>query len=109
MDVRGFNTTVTGNNIYTFDKEKPTRLRITGSNAVVTANVFENVVIEVNDATGRNLPILIKDNLMTHSTIEHQKGNLITNKTQSDGLHTESPIRPPTTPKPIPKNEASQS
>jgi hypothetical protein len=78
MDVRGFHTTITGNNIYTFDKENPTRLRITGSNAVITGNAFENVIIEVNDQTDRNLPIILKNNLMTNAAIDHKKGNLVT-------------------------------
>jgi len=32
----------------------------------------------VNDKTDENKPIVIKDNIMENSVIDHQKGNLVT-------------------------------
>ena len=75
MDVRGTETTITGNNIFTFDPAKPTR--ITAGNAVVSANVLENAVIEVDDQTGANLPIEIQGNILRNSQIAHRNGNLV--------------------------------
>lgn len=77
MDIRGTETTITGNNIHTFDSAKRTRLRLSAGNAVVSANVLENAVIEVDDQTGANLPIHIQANILRHSQIVHRKGNVI--------------------------------
>lgn len=77
MDVRGTETTITGNNIHTFDSAKPTRLRLTAGGAVISANVLEKVVIEVDDQTGANQPILIQANVLQNSQVVHRKGNLI--------------------------------
>lgn len=77
MDVRGTETTITGNNIFTFDPSRPTRIRITAGNAVVSANVLENVVIEVDDQTGANLPIEVQGNILRNSQIAHRNGNLV--------------------------------
>ena len=77
MDIRGTETTVTGNNIQTSDPAKPTRLRITAGNAIVSANVLENSVIEVDDQTGSNQPIILQANVLQNSQIIHRKGNLV--------------------------------
>ena len=45
---------------------------------IVTGNVLENVIIEVDDQTGGDKPIIIRDNVMHNSTIEHKQGNLLT-------------------------------
>lgn len=76
MDVRGFAATVTGNTIQWHDASNRLPLWLTGANILVTGNYFENVTLLVNDQTGTNKPILIKDNLMENSVIAHQKGNL---------------------------------
>ena len=76
MDVRGTETTITGNNIYTSDPASPTRLRISAGNAVVSANVFENVVIEVDDATSDALPILLESNIMKNTEVIVREENV---------------------------------
>jgi hypothetical protein len=77
LDVRGTETTITGNNIHSFDPAKPMRLRLAAGNAVVSANVLESAVIEVDDQTGANQPILIQANVLQNSPIVHRKGNVI--------------------------------
>jgi len=69
MDIRGTETTITANNIHTFDPAKPTRLRITAGNAVVSANVLEHALIEVEDQTGANQPIMIEANVLQNAQI----------------------------------------
>lgn len=76
MDLRGFGAVVTGNNIHTSSDDSPLRLVIAGGNTLVTGNCFENVVIEVNDKTGANKPIVINNNLMEKSRIDHKAGRL---------------------------------
>ena len=77
MEMRGFMATVTGNAVYTPDPKKRTRLRITGTSTVVTGNVLQNVIIEIHDQTGTDKPIIVRDNIMDNSTIEHKKGRLL--------------------------------
>ena len=76
MDVRGTETTVTGNNIYTSDSASRTRLRITAGNAVVSGNVLENAVIEVEDETSALLPILLQGNVLHNSQVVVRKGDV---------------------------------
>jgi hypothetical protein len=76
MDIRGTATVVTGNSVYTANAAEPLRLKISAGNAVVTGNVFENVIIEVNDETTAQKPIIIEHNIMENSVVEHKKGNL---------------------------------
>ncbi len=78
MDIRGFGAVVTGNNIHTAAADAPLRLMIAGGNTLVTGNCFENVVIEVDDKTGENKPIVINNNLMEQSRVEHKAGRLFT-------------------------------
>lgn len=75
MDIRGTETAITGNSVFNAN-EAPLPLHITAGNAVVTGNVFENVTLVVADETDAQRPILIKDNIMENSTVEHQRGNL---------------------------------
>lgn len=75
MDVRGTETAITGNAIHN-ENDAPLPLYLTAGNAVVTGNVFENVTLVVDDQTDAQKPILIKDNIMEKSTVEHQRGNL---------------------------------
>jgi len=77
MDVRGTETTITGNNLHTADSANPARLRLAAGNAVVSANVLENVVIEVDDQTDADLPIVIQANVLQNSPIVHRKGKLL--------------------------------
>jgi len=84
MDVRGTETTITGNNIHTFASGKPTRLRLAAGNAVVSANVLENAVIEVDDQTGANQPIMVHANVLQNSQVARRKGNLISTPKQAE-------------------------
>ena len=76
-DVRGTGAAVTGNAVHTSDAKNRLPLWITGGNTFVTGNLFENVTLVVNDKTDENKPIVIKDNIMENSVIDHQKGNLV--------------------------------
>ena len=76
MDIRGTETTITGNNIYTFDPARPTRLRIAAGNAIVSANVLENAVVEVDDQTGADQPIMLEANVLQNSEIVLRKGKV---------------------------------
>jgi hypothetical protein len=76
MDIRGTETTVTGNTISTPDPVVPTQIRFTAGNAVFSSNVLENTVVEIDDQTASPGPIIIGDNIMTGSKISFRKGNL---------------------------------
>lgn len=76
MDIRGTATAVSGNSIYTANTAQRLRLKISAGNAIVTGNVFENVVVEVDDETAAHKPIIIEHNIMENSMVEHKKGNL---------------------------------
>lgn len=76
MDVRGTESTITGNNLQALVSTNATRLRLTAGNAVVTANVLENIVIEVDDQTGADKPILIHGNILQNSKVIRRKGNI---------------------------------
>lgn len=76
MDVRGDGAAVTGNCIHSENNER-LPLWITGGNTLVTGNLFENVTLVINDKTGRNLPIVVNNNILHNSEVDHQSGNLI--------------------------------
>lgn len=76
MDVRGFGTSITGNVIQGRDAQERLPLWLTGAGMVVTGNQFENVTLIVNDQTGTKRPILIRDNGMENTVVEHKQGNL---------------------------------
>jgi hypothetical protein len=75
MEIRGIGASVTGNAIHSAN-DQPLPLRITGGNTLVTNNIMENVAIVVDDAGEENYPIVVKDNIMEGSRIEHIRGNL---------------------------------
>lgn len=75
MDIRGTETSITGNTVHN-ENDAPLPLYITAGNAVVTGNVFENVTLVVDDETDAQKPILIKDNIMDESSMEHRRGNV---------------------------------
>lgn len=77
MDVRGFDTSITGNVIRGWDEAKRLPLWLTGAGMAVTGNHFQNVELIVNDQTGTNRPILIQGNVMENSGVSHEVGNLI--------------------------------
>ena len=74
----GLGAVVTGNSIHASDAKERIRLRITGGNTVLTGNLFENVIIEVDDKTGKKKPIVVRGNVLENSTIEHKQGKLVT-------------------------------
>ncbi len=77
MDVRGFDTSITGNVIRGRDEAERLPMWLTGAGMAVTGNHFQNVELIVNDQTGTNRPILIRGNVMENSGISHEVGNLI--------------------------------
>ena len=77
MDVRGFDTSITGNVIRGRDEAERLPLWLTGAGMAVTGNHFQNVELIVNDQTGTNRPILIRGNVMENSEVSHEVGNLI--------------------------------
>ncbi|NUN98212.1 MAG: right-handed parallel beta-helix repeat-containing protein, partial [Candidatus Omnitrophica bacterium] len=81
MDIRGEGAAVTGNCVHSASPEAPVRIHIGAGNTVLTGNVLENVRIEVEDQTGSNKPILIRNNILENSRIEHTQGNLIAEET----------------------------
>jgi len=86
IDVRGTETTITGNNLQALSSTNTTRIRLSAGNAVVTGNVLENVVIEVNDQTGADNPILIHGNVLQNSRVVRRKGNVIESPHKQEGL-----------------------
>lgn len=78
MDIRGTMATITGNVIYTHPENEPMRLKITGGHTIVTGNTLENVVIDVDDTTGGDKPIIVRNNIMHNASIAHRRGLLIT-------------------------------
>lgn len=80
MDIRGTQATVTGNLIHTHEANDPTRLNITGGHTVVTGNVMENVIVTVDDKAGGDKPIIVRNNVMVNSSIEHKRGLLQTDE-----------------------------
>lgn len=76
MDVRGRGSVVSANNVTTWNADNPTRLKITAGNVIVTGNMLENVVIEVNDETGKDQPIVIGENILQNSSVDLKAGRL---------------------------------
>ncbi len=77
IDVRGTGAVVTGNCLHSSEVEERTRLTVSAGNTIITGNVLENIVVEVADETGEGKPIVVRDNIMANSSIEHKSGNLI--------------------------------
>ncbi len=79
MDIRGRGAVVSGNNVFGGNAGRPSRLRIASGGVILTDNVLENVVVDLDDRTGENRPIVIADNIMHNSRPEHRKGELLRN------------------------------
>ena len=77
MDVRGLNTSVSGNVINGPHPGKRLPLWLTGAGMAVTGNHFLNVDVIVNDQTGTDRPILVHGNVMENSAVVHNAGNLV--------------------------------
>ncbi|GMV99250.1 MAG: hypothetical protein AMXMBFR84_03890 [Candidatus Hydrogenedentota bacterium] len=78
MDIRGYGAVVTGNNIRGPKEGDRLPLNISGGNTLVTANIFERVTVVIHDETEAQKPIVINNNILDDSTIDHRKGNLST-------------------------------
>ncbi len=77
MDVRGLNTSVSGNVISGPHPGKRLPLWLTGAGMAVTGNHFLNVDVVVTDQTGTDRPILVHGNVMENSAVVHDAGNLV--------------------------------
>jgi len=77
VDARGYGAIVTGNNFHTSNPQEPLHLTVAGGNTIISDNILENVVIEIDDQTGTNKPILVGDNILENSVVEHRQGNLV--------------------------------
>ena len=89
MDVRGFDTSITGNAIQGRNEAERLPLWLTGAGMGITGNHFKNVELIVNDKTDTNRPILIQGNVMENSAVSHEAGNLLhlTEKSLETGLN----------------------
>ena len=77
VDARGFGAVIIGNNFHTANQSEPLFLTVSEGNTIVTGNILENVVVEINDRTGLEKPILVNNNILENSVIEHKSGNLV--------------------------------
>jgi hypothetical protein len=77
IDARGSRTVITGNCLHTANKDSCMRLTVGGGGTIISGNVFENVVIEINDTTGENKSIILGPNILDNTTIDWKSGNLI--------------------------------
>ncbi|MFN0051656.1 MAG: hypothetical protein ACKV0T_05665 [Planctomycetales bacterium] len=75
MDIRGTETTITGNSIF-HGAAGSLPLKIGAGNTVVTGNVFEGVLLTIDDSTGAGKPIVARDNILENSRIEVRQGNV---------------------------------
>ncbi len=81
MDVRGDGAVVTGNTIETKNEER-LPMWITGGNTLVTGNLLENVTLVINDKSEKGLTIVVNNNILHNSEVDHQKGIL---RSSTDG------------------------
>jgi hypothetical protein len=77
MDLRGYDTAVTGNCVYAANPDAPLLLKLTAGNVVVTGNVLQNVIIEVDDQTQTGKPIIIRDNILENTTVVVKNGTVL--------------------------------
>jgi hypothetical protein len=77
MDVRGFDTAITGNVVRGPDQGERLPLWLTGSGTTMTGNHLKNVNIIINDETGTDRPIHLGGNVLENAIITHQNGNVV--------------------------------
>ncbi|MCB9769917.1 MAG: right-handed parallel beta-helix repeat-containing protein [Candidatus Omnitrophica bacterium] len=77
MDIRGDGAVVTGNTVESLNDER-LPMWITGGNTLVTGNLLRNVTLVINDKSEKGLPIVVNNNILHNSEIDHQKGILLT-------------------------------
>jgi hypothetical protein len=78
IDARGFGAIISGNHTYTANTNEKLVVKIGAGKSIVTGNVFENTVVEIDDTTGADKPILVKDNVFENSAVNVKKGNVVT-------------------------------
>ena len=76
MDIRGFESVITGNNVQNSIENQPVQLKIKAGNTTLNGNYFGNLSINVEDRTNTWKPILIDNNILNNSQIVHTKGLL---------------------------------
>lgn len=74
VDARGFGAVISGNNF--FSATDRLVLAVGAGNSIVSGNILENVVVEVDDTTGTSKPILINNNILENSEIAVKNGNV---------------------------------
>ncbi|MCL4693340.1 MAG: right-handed parallel beta-helix repeat-containing protein [Candidatus Hydrogenedentes bacterium] len=74
VDARGFGAVISGNNFYSSTEKLV--LSVGAGNSIVSGNILDNVVVEVDDTTGANKPILINTNILENSEIVVKNGNV---------------------------------
>ncbi len=76
IDARGSRTVISGNCLQSAAVESPMRVTVSAGGAVITGNIFENVVVEISDQTGEERPIILGPNLFEHSRLDFKAGKL---------------------------------
>lgn len=76
IDARGSRTVISGNCLQSVILEPLMRLTIGAGNAIVTGNIFENLVVEINDNSGENRPIVIGANVFENASVDLKAGKL---------------------------------
>ena len=76
IDARGSRTVITGNCLQTATRDPRMRLTIGAGDAVITGNILENVVIEINDTTGEDRPIILGTNVLNNASVNLKSGKL---------------------------------
>lgn len=76
IDARGSRTVISGNCLQSAAVEPPMRVTVGAGGAVITGNIFENAVVEINDQTSDERPIILGPNLFENSRLNLKAGNL---------------------------------
>ncbi len=77
IDARGYGALITSNHLHTTDRTKPLLVKLSAGNTIVSGNVLENVIIEVNDETAEQKAILIQGNILDKTRVDYKKGKLL--------------------------------
>ncbi|MDZ4860847.1 MAG: right-handed parallel beta-helix repeat-containing protein [Candidatus Hydrogenedentes bacterium] len=79
IDARGYGAIITGNHTFTANPDEKLTVKIGAGKTIVTGNVFENTIVDINDTTGTGKPILVNGNILENSTVEIKAGQVIPN------------------------------
>lgn len=91
IDARGYGAIITGNHTYTANADQKLLVKIGAGKSVVTANIFENTIIDVNDTTGTAKPILVYGNVLENAELHVTSGTLITDPAASAAAQMDTP------------------